>query len=256
MKKDSADSVDLIAGNDRVARRRLRTPIRAVTIASLLLAAAAQAGSFQSLDSIRAAVKRFLVTSFQNAATKPNVTVGRLDTRLRLAACSQPLRTFDPRHEQKYGPVIVGVRCNGPKPWTLYVPATVNSYSEVMALARPLGRGTIIKRGDLQPVRENLARLPYGYFTDPKNVVGMELRRPMGLGAILTPSALAEPQLVKRGDDVTLIAEGNGVQVTIKAQAMDDGAKGDQIRVKNLSSERIVDAQVAGHDFVKIDLSE
>ncbi len=53
-----------------------------------------------------------------------------------------------------------------------------------------------------------------------------------------------QPILIKRGDAVTITAEGDGLSVKMPGVAMSDGRRGEQIRIKNNNSAKIVDAQV------------
>jgi flagella basal body P-ring formation protein FlgA len=132
------------------------------------------------------------------------------------------------------GRVTVGVRCSAPKPWTLYVQADVKAHASVLVAARTMGRGEILTAGDMQLREMDLSRLGTGYLHDYKEVVGMSLRRPVRLGAVITPGLVAPPKIVKRGDRVFIQAKNSSFEVRMQGQALQDGAKGAIIRVKKL----------------------
>ena len=61
-------------------------------------------------------------------------------------------------------------------------------------------------------------------------------------------------QLVKRGDIVTILAEIKGLTVRVNGNALTDGHRGDEIRVKNQRSKRILQAEVIGPGTVRVRL--
>jgi flagella basal body P-ring formation protein FlgA len=207
----------------------------------------------QPLEDIRAAITTFIAKEYPSAENvQPEVVVGRLDPRLRLSRCEGMLEAFSPHGQKTSGNTTVGVRCNHGKPWTLYVPVTINGYTEVLTLATPLPKGTVLKKSDLAPIRHNIAALPHGYFSDPARLVGMELRRPMRAGEVVTPNAISTPAVVERGQQVILIAETGMIAVSMKAEALQDGSIGQRIQVRNLSSRRVVEAEVVSRNVVKV----
>ena len=63
-----------------------------------------------------------------------------LDSRLAPAMCDEPLQALPANTTRTLGAVSVGVRCNGTKPWTVYVRGTVNAYTDIPVL-------TVVPRG-------------------------------------------------------------------------------------------------------------
>ena len=49
------------------------------------------------------------------------VSIRPLDSRLAPAMCDEPLQALPANTTRTLGAVSVGVRCNGTKPWTIYV---------------------------------------------------------------------------------------------------------------------------------------
>lgn len=223
-------------------------------VSTLLCANAAADVKYQSLEEIRAAAEQFVRESYADLGTISAVEVDRLDPRLRLVACELPLEAFSPTGQRRLGHTTVGVRCSGAKPWTLYVPARVISRVTVMTTTRALPRGSVLKESDLAPLEREVAALPQGYYRDAKALVGMQLKRAVGPGEILSAAALEAPKAVERGQEVYIVAENASVRVAVKAEALEDGAVGDRIQVRNLSSRRVIQAEVLGKNMVKVPL--
>jgi len=207
--------------------------------------ALAQDTAPQSLDAIRTAVVAF-VTGFHGADADLEVKPGGLDPRLRLAPCSAPLEAAWANGSSQAGRVTVEVRCASQRPWRLYVPTQVALHQEVVVAARPLARGQRLSAADLRRERRDVGRLGGDAVREPQRVLGYVLTRPLGEGRVLDPRLLEAPRLVERGQRVRLLAEGPGIHISMAGDALQAGALGDTVRVRNPASRRVVDAVVSG----------
>ena len=68
----------------------------------------------------------------------------------------------------------------------------------------------------------------------------------MGAGVALTPDKLASVKLVRNGELVQLVSASSQVQVAARGKALNDGTQGNTVRVRNLSSGRVVEGRVIG----------
>jgi flagella basal body P-ring formation protein FlgA len=220
----------------------------------LLASLPALAQPLESLEAIRGAVQQFLQAQIASSPDESQITVGQLDPRLRLPKCTAPLQTFLPPGYGIGRSTTVGVRCDGDKPWSLYVQASVRSFGKVLVTARPLGRGEVVQAGDIVLKRQELGRLRSGYLTDPAQAVGKRLVRSVNAGTVLSAGLLRAPLMVHRGDRVTIIANTGGLQVRMAGTALEDGAQGQMIRVRNLSSKREVQGVVTGVGIVEVQM--
>ncbi len=177
-----------------------------------------------------------------HAAARIEVTAGQLDPRLRMVRCDAPLETFMPPGGRTLGRTVAGVRCPTGARWSLFVPVHVAAYREVVTLARPLARGTRLAAGDLAVREHDLGDLPRGWIADPAQAVDRALRRAGGSGDVLTPALLSEPQVVRRGQRVRLESTAGTVGVHADAEALGHAARGERVRVRNLSSGEVVQA--------------
>jgi flagellar basal body P-ring formation protein FlgA len=57
---------------------------------------------------------------------------------------------------------------------------------------------------------------------------------------------------VQRDSNVTLIYQTDGIYLTIRGKAIDNGAEGDVVNVLNLQSNRTIAGVVIGRDQVKV----
>ncbi len=205
--------------------------------------AATAAEPVQSLRDIERAVEAYVAAS-HGQDDDVEFSIGRLDPRLRLPRCGEPLSTRHAHQRRHSGPVSIEVRCEGAKPWALYVPVTVARYAEVLVTRRALARGDALGAEDVALERRRIDPRHADYLTDAGEVGGLLVTRPIGPGQIVTRAQLRRPQLVRRGDHVVLSSGARGIRVQVKGEALEDGAAGERISVLNLRSERVIEGVV------------
>ena len=208
----------------------------------------------QSLKSIKEAAYEFAVAQLGEPDDSLRIKVGKLDARLRLAACDRPLETYLPPSGKIHRNGVVGVRCSGGNAWSLYVPVEVRRYGEVVVTARALARGETLSAADIKRDRREISSLTRGFIADTTHALGRRTKRHLAVNTLLTPQMLLIPKLVKRGQRVTLLARSGGIEVRMPGSAMSDGGNGDIIRVRNLNSKKIVEGTISSDGIVEISL--
>jgi len=139
---------------------------------------------------------------------------------------------------------LIAVRCTAAGGWTIYVPVDVESDASVLVARRALARGEAPVPGDLESVRRTVPGLPTGFPAAAADLMGRRLRRPLAAGEVLAADLLAPALLVKRGQQVTVVAELSGIAVRASLLAMNDGAAGERIQARNPLSGRVVEGVV------------
>jgi flagella basal body P-ring formation protein FlgA len=208
----------------------------------------------QSHSSIRDAARNFLLQRSASTSGSVEVDVKRLDARLRLQRCDRALEAFLPASGKTSGRVTVGVRCNGGKPWSLYLPARVKRLETVVIAKHELMRGQPLRRSDLTLEQHDVGRLRRGYFVDLQRVIGQIPERNLPRGRVLSPKQLKAPDAIARGSEVSIVASIHGIQARMKGLALDNGALGERIRVKNLSSNKELEARITSAGTVQVDI--
>lgn len=85
----------------------------------------------------------------------------------------------------------------------------------------------------------------------PELALGQTSRRSLRAGEILRSSQLAAPLVVKRGDQVQMVARIEGIEVSMAGEALDPGANGAVVRVRNATSGQVVRMRVSGAGTVE-----
>ena len=180
------------------------------------------------------------------------IEIQQIDPRLRLPACDQPLSASLESPAQPIGRVTVRVRCAGSSPWTVFVPGQVHIYRHVVVVNRPLKRKAILSPADLVLVERDIGLLNQGFLTAREQAAGKKLTRPVLPDQVLTAAHLEQAEVIHKGDQVVITARSASVSVRMPGEALSDGATGEQIRVRNQRSERVIKARVTGPGQVEV----
>ena len=211
---------------------------------SLALSANAETASADDIenpeslrDHVEAYLQDTLVGEYMGVAPDDmEVAVSNLDARLRLPKCASPLRQ-EITSPRPYGSnVSVKVNCDLPRPWTIYVPARVDTFAEVAVVARSLARGAVLTAEDVTFRRMSTSQGGFGLVLDLQQVIGKELKRRLEAGDPVRLSHIKAPQVVRKGDRVVLEASISGVSVVTNGTALANGEVGKQIQVRNEKS--------------------
>lgn len=219
---------------------------------SALLAGTALAGAPDPHAEIVRVAEAHVAANLARRGVVGTPRADRPDPRLRLAACDQPLETFDVGDGAPRPRVSVGVRCPGTEPWKVYVNVGVAVLENIVVAARNLPRGHVLQRSDLEVQRRDIAAHQLAYITDPAQVVGQRLTRSVLAGAILGAGVLQTEAVVSRGQRVALSAGGAGVRIRMAGIALSDGARGQRISARNLSSGKIVEGVVVDAETLRV----
>jgi flagella basal body P-ring formation protein FlgA len=122
----------------------------------------------------------------------------------------------------------------------------------VVVATRRLALGDVVGAGDVRLVRQRAERVRPGLATDPGQVVGQALRRPVAQGLPFALNDLSMPAVVERNAMVTMLLEGPGIAVTAQGRALAAAARGQVVPVMNLSSRSVVEAQAIGPGRVRV----
>ncbi|MGC2855656.1 flagellar basal body P-ring formation chaperone FlgA [Novispirillum sp. DQ9] len=124
---------------------------------------------------------------------------------------------------------------------------------EVPVAVRPLSRDGVITDADIDWVKMRADRVQAGVATDAAQVVGMATKRAVRAGDTLRLRDLARPVLVGRNDLVTMILRSDFMTLTARGRALEDGAMGDTVRIRNERSNKTVLGRVVDSRTVVID---
>jgi len=170
------------------------------------------------------------------------VPAGQLELKVRSRAPAELLGSTS---------VTVEVWVDGALARTVSVAVRVGVATEVLVAARPIARGRTITLDDVRIERRELSA-GQEPLHDPGAAQGRRASRNIAPGEPVLASLVIDPPLIRRGDVVQLTAEGRGVRAIAQGEAKEDGKAGDVIRVRNLTSNRVVYGLVDAERSVRV----
>lgn len=144
------------------------------------------------------------------------------------------------------------VRCGDTGGWDVAVTVKPDIYLPILMAKETFERGHVLTASDMQLRKYNISSARGGYITNPDDIVGLTVKRRLREMQPISLAQLEAPTLVERGQQVVMIAQQDGIEARTMGEALKKGRKGDMIKVKNSSSERIVTAIVDGMGVVRM----
>ena len=201
--------------------------------------------ALQPLPEIRAAAAAAIRASIGDPKRTIDIEVDRLDPRLRLASCSVPLAATPNAQAQTPGRVSVNIRCDGDVSWSVFVQVLVREQRNVAVATAGLPAGHALVASDVALEPRWLTAPNASYIEDTTQLSGRLTTRPFAAGAPLVTQGFKTPRAIRRGAHITVALATGAVAIRTNGIALQDGAIGDRIQVRNDTSQRIVEGVIA-----------
>lgn len=223
---------------DTLTKAAVKTSLARLALFALTLgpactgpALAATNGPKQDETVLRKAVDEFLMEQSKGLPGEVSVSVGAIDPRLYLAACPG-FETFLPPGNKAWGKTTVGVRCNQPEHWAVYISAVVHVNGDYVAAVTPLAQGQQVSDKDVAIVHGDLTALPPSIVTNPAQAIGMTVARSVPAGMPVRQDALKSQPAVTSGQVVRLVSSGDGFSVSAEGRALSNAGEGQMVQAK------------------------
>lgn len=174
-----------------------------------------------------------------------------LNSAERLPACSQALSLTvagdapSPLSRQR-----LDLSCADTSGWSVTALVQASVFVPAVHAARVIERGQTIAAEQLQLQEVNVAKTSRGFYNSADEVIGQGAKRRIRAGALIAPNLLSAPLLVRRGQQVTIVASQDGISASATGEALGNGRAGEVIRVRNLGSQKVIEAQVVEEGVV------
>ncbi len=125
---------------------------------------------------------------------------------------------------------------------------------EVNIIAVPvhtMRRGAVMTENDVEMRRIPVRRIEGTTLTQMSDLVGMAAKRTLRTGEPIRVRDVEHPQIVRKNGKVTIQHKGPGLVLTIRGTALQSGALGDIINIRNATSNRIIQGRVIGPELVE-----
>lgn len=157
-------------------------------------------------------------------------------------------------YEKKSGRFTATLSITSGKPGNIrrVIGGWVRKMTTVPVLARRVSTQDVIKKHDVKlvPVRSN--RIQKETIVSLSDLIGKSPSRTLTPGAPLRRKDVRPPLMVTKGSLVTMVLQGKFMRLTARGRSLEDGSKGDVIRIRNSKSNKQIEAVVIGPGRVAI----
>ncbi|MBN9230050.1 MAG: flagellar basal body P-ring formation protein FlgA [Legionella sp.] len=185
---------------------------------------------------------------------KLHVSADKIDSKLSLKVCAEEqLIVFNPYATPLSEASTMGIRCQEPdNRWSLYVPVRISLMKTIYIASRTMHKGETITGSDLVQAEMDVHKLKNGYFDDIDKLIGRACKNTIPVNSAFNPQNIELAKVIHKGERVKITTTNNTLSISMDGLAMNDGAIGDSISVRNLTSNKVLEAQVAGEKQVTV----
>ena len=170
--------------------------------------------------------------------SQANIEVDGIDPRLRLPACPTPGFRLPPGN-RPWGTGTLEVRCETPAVWTLFLTYRIRLRGPALLARHPLALRHTLAAGDLVLGEAEYSGDPGRYPRDPNPLQGATLTKSISAGNPIDIDMLRRQPLIKAGQNVKILIDAPGFQVSQHGIAQQAGAAGEMIKLKTTSGKLI-----------------
>jgi flagella basal body P-ring formation protein FlgA len=129
----------------------------------------------------------------------------------------------------------------------------VEVFFDVVVSARPLEKDCMIGEEDVRFEGRWFTEMPANIITDLQDVVGKRLLYSVRPNCEITRNMIKNSIVLRRGKLVRIIFENGPLSALTAGLSEEDGARNDVVKVRNVSSSKIVHARVLDENTVRVD---
>lgn len=132
------------------------------------------------------------------------------------------------------------------------VNGSIERMIDIPVLKDGLKNGNIIGSADIDYIKILQKDVQRDYIIDSQEMIGMTPRRMAAAGKPIRDLELENPQIIARGAAITLIYKDGPLTLSARGKSMQNGARGDLIRVVNMASNRSLEGLVTAENEVVV----
>ncbi|MGF1625612.1 MAG: flagellar basal body P-ring formation chaperone FlgA [Alphaproteobacteria bacterium] len=225
------------AGMARVIVTRAAVPVGTDAMAPVVLAAIAErvGGSFD-LERTNVAFDAGIATHYLPVGIDAGLSARDI--------------AYDPR-SQRFSAVI-DIASGTAHATSVRASGRLRSVVLAPVLVRAIGRDELIGPQDVQWMEVEASRLGSNVLFDADRLIGYVARRALAPNQPIAEVDVQAPLAVRRGETVTMVLQSGSISLTAQARALQDGSRGDTIRVVNTHSSITLEAIVEAPGVVRV----
>lgn len=123
---------------------------------------------------------------------------------------------------------------------------------KILVPTKDITKDEIIKKENLTQIIIRSNRLRDDVIKEENNLLGKQAIRTIKKGKPITSRDIRDEIVIKKGQMIMVVYKNKGLQITSKMEAIEDGAKGQRIRLINNKSNKEVVGRVVDKNMVEV----
>ncbi len=148
--------------------------------------------------------------------------------------------------------LIVNVTPENGKKRRLLITGWVDRYEIVVYAKKEIAKGETIHAKDLYTELANITKYPSDVFNSTELMRGQIAKTRIRKNVLVRPKMLAVSPVIKKGDMVKMAATSGSLTVVTIGRAIGNAQVGEQVKVRNLKSKKIVTGFVLDSKIVEV----
>lgn len=132
-----------------------------------------------------------------------------------------------------------------PQSWQMNVAVRPDVQVPVVMAKSVIARDTPLTANDVELKPYNVSAQRRDVLMALDDAIGLSCKHALQPGKPITKEELASPVLVERDQPVMIVYQNAGITASMPGVALKNGRKGEMVKVRNASSQRIISAMVA-----------
>lgn len=129
---------------------------------------------------------------------------------------------------------------------------TLEALADVATAEVTLHKGDLITTDNIVLKQQNIGAIEKPFMTK-EQILGMQVARTVAAGKAIEQKHIVSPPIIKDGDQVKIIARKGELQISTSGTAKANARLGESIRVKNVSSGKLIFCRVDGPGIVSVE---
>lgn len=149
---------------------------------------------------------------------------------------------------------IVRMSENGKFLRTETVRTRIEVLRDVVVAARQIRSGAVLTEQDIRLTKKWVRRNMPDVLSCSEDAIGKRITAPARPGIELSTTMLKDAPLVRKGKLVRVLFDNGSLRITTIGIPEEDGTAGNMVRIRNVTSNKVIYARVLGDSLVGIDI--
>jgi len=125
---------------------------------------------------------------------------------------------------------------------------------DVVVAARTIRSGAVLTELDIRLAKKWVSRNMPDALSFPQEAIGKRIIQPARPGMELSARMLKDVPLVRKGQMVRVLFDNGSMRITMFAMPEEDGTAGNMVRIRNMTSNKVIYARVLGDSLVGVEI--